>query len=197
MPAATKAKKTTSGPSGPRPATFDHLQKKKPLEKTVHIYLDDDAIAAHTAALEALERAKRIDLSRTGRDLPEVLEAQSLLTGLEEALAKARAALDNETVTLRFRSIGRKRYDKLVHEYPTDEKQDAEHKDEHGVPAPYDAEEFSVALIAASCVEPVLSEDQVRELRDTWNVSEYVEMFMAALEVNTQRRVADLGNASG
>jgi hypothetical protein len=39
--------------------------------------------------------------------------------------------------------------------------------------------------------------EQVRELWDEWNVAEILPCWQAALEVNTQRRVVDLGKASG
>jgi hypothetical protein len=106
-------------------------------------------------------------------------------------------AVEATSVQMTFRSIGRKRYDALVREYPADEKTNEEHKEQFGNDAPYDADSFSVALISRSCIEPQMSEDQVRELRDEWNTAEYIELYTTALEVNTQRRVADLGKAYG
>lgn len=163
-----------------RPATFDHLKsQKKPLQRTITIYLDDDPVVALAEAREALETGK----PKTEAELAE----------LQAAVDTAVEAVEQASVQMTFRSIGRKRYDMLVRAFPATD----EVKAEHGEDAPYDADPFSVALIAASCIEPVLSEDQVKELRDTWNSTEYVELFATALEVNTQRRVADLGKAYG
>lgn len=165
-------------------ATFDHLKSgKKPLQRTVTVYLDDEPI-------EALREAERA-LREYHGDSDD--ERNRLALDVEQA----KAAVEDTAVTLLFRSIGRKHYDRLIRAFPATEEQNKEHKEQFGQDAPYDADEFSVALIAASCVDPVLSEDQVRELRDEWNTSEYVELFTTALEVNTQRRVATLGNQYG
>lgn len=165
-----------------RPATFDHLtSQKKPLERSVRIFLDDDPLVALSDARSEFAAAVS-DEARA--------EAQA-------AIDTATQAVEDSSVTLLFRSIGRKRYDRLVTAFPASEEANEEYKKQFGGEAPYDADAFSAALIAASCVDPVMSEDQVRELRDSWNSSEYVELFTAALEVNTQRRVADLGKASG
>ncbi len=116
--------------SAKRPATFDHLKKKQPLERVVKVALDDAS-----------------------------------------------------TVVLRFRAVGHKRYKALLDAHPpTDEqKQDENHP-------PYNSETFPIALIAASCVEPRMTEEQVQELDDEWNTSELVPLWLAAIEVNTQRR---------
>lgn len=177
-----KGQTSKARPVGPRPATFDHLKKKQPLERTVTVVLSDEAARAYAEAAEALERARL-----TGKATPE----------LEQATATARAALEAETVTLRFRSIGRKAYDALVRDCPPTDEDKAEAK-EKGEPEPlYDVGTFAPALIAASCVEPTLTAEQVTELWDEWNTAEIMPCWMAALEVNTQRRVVDLGKGNG
>lgn len=175
-------KAQTKAPAGPRPATFDHLKRKPPLERVVHVVLSDEAFRAHDEAANTLEQARLVGKPTAG---------------LEEAVAKALAALEAETVTLRFRSIGRKAYDALLRQHPPTDEQKAEAQKEGTPEPPYDIDNFSVALVAASCVDPVLTVEQVRELTDEWNTAEFVPCWMAALEVNTQRRVADLGKASG
>lgn len=85
-------------------------------------------------------------------------------------------SLDPETtVALRFRSIGARAYDRLI-------KAHQEGKDSGAV---FNGETFAPALIAASLVDPVLTEDQVLELVEQWSTSEIVQLFAAALEVNT------------
>lgn len=137
-------KDTSTAPAGNRPATFDHLKKKLPMERTVTISLSDD-----------------------------------------------------ESVTLRFRSIGRRNYDALIGAHPATEQQKADAKATGAGEPPYDADTFAPALVAASCIEPVMTLDQVRELWDEWNTAEVLDLWVAALEVNTQRRVVDLGKDSG
>ena len=158
-----------------RPPTFDHLRKKQPLERSISVPLNDAAVLAFQEASEALGRVQMVKGDET--------EAQA-------AFDAAKTALEAETVELRFRSIGRKRYDELVRAHPPTEEQKAESAD-----APYNVETFSAALIAASCIEPVMTEAEVAELADEWNVAEYMQLWVAALEVNTQRRVVELGKA--
>jgi hypothetical protein len=42
-----------------------------------------------------------------------------------------------------------------------------------------------------------MTEEEVNELWDEWNSAELGSLFLAAMTVNTSRRVADLGNAFG
>lgn len=178
-----------------RPATFDHLKSaKKPLERTVRIFLDDEPLAAYEEAQFELERIKH-DTSR--RDEEEQAAFELKLGSAVEAVDKARQDVENATVKMKFRSIGRKAYDALVLDNPATDEENEEHESQYGGKAPYSAENFSIALIAASCVEPKMTKSEVRELQENWNIAEFVELFTAALEVNTQRRVADLGKASG
>lgn len=164
-----------------RPATFDHLQKKRPLEAVCHVYLTDDTVAAHRDAVAELDQARS-----TGVDVE----------AAEENVAKARAALEADTVTLRFRSIGRKNYDRLVADHPPTDKQVEEHQAQFGQPAPYNADTFPPALIAASCIEPKLTLTEVEQLFDEWNAAELTELFATAVAVNVHRRVVDAGKGS-
>lgn len=165
-----------------RPATYDHLRKKQPIEKLVPVPLDAALVEAYEKAVEAVE----------------ALEIQGADTSAAEKLRDtSRKALEAETVVLRFRSIGRKRYDKLIHDHPATEEQHREHKEQYGQRAPHNIDTFAPALIAASCIEPEMTIEQVTELFDEWNPAEVMDLYTAALEVNTQRRVVDLGKAYG
>lgn len=176
-------------PNGHRPATFDHLKAKAPLERTVSVVLSDEAVRAWEVASSAYEGARL-----AGRVTPE-LEAGRVTPELEAARDEARAAVEAATVTLRFRSIGRRRYDSLVEDHPVSD-EGRQRAQDQGAPAPpYDVETFAPALIAASCVDPVLTVEQVGEIWDEWNTAELMELWAAALEVCTQRRVVDLGKA--
>lgn len=175
-----------------RPATFDHLKSaKKPLRRTITIFLDDDPVVALAQAQEAYHEAVQ-------KAMPHGLD-EAEKTELLEAITTAQQAVEATSVQMTFESIGRKKYDRLVQLYPPTEAQKKEFAQEYGEgkEPPYDADAFAVALIAASCITPRMTEDEVAELRDSWNTAEYVELFTTALEVNTQRRVADLGNVYG
>ncbi len=163
------------GQKSARPATFDHLRKKQPFERVVPIPLNAEAVQAFKDASDALAKVEM---------------AKGDTTSAASAYETARQALQAETVDMRFRAIGRKAYDALVLQHPPGEDQKAKHPE-----MTYDLESFSVALIAASCVEPAMTVDEVLELAENWNVGEYMQLWMAALEVNTQRRVVDLGKA--
>ena len=51
----------------------------------------------------------------------------------------------------------------------------------------YNAEKFAPKLIAATCIEPAMSEDDAQEIWDSdeWNRGERMQLFMAAMEVCT------------
>lgn len=191
----------------PRPVpTFDHLRKKAPMERTVPIVLNDEVATAHHEATEALSEAEaalatveRQARERNGSGGPEteaaVAAARAERDEATAALVKAERALKAETVQMRFRAIGRKRYDGLVREHPP---KDA--GGENGKPVkstePYDYETFAPALVAASCIEPVMTPEEVEVLFEEWNTAEVMQLWVAALAVNTQRRVADFANFS-
>lgn len=188
MATPTKAKPKAKAP---RPVpTFDHLvSSKKPLRQTVPVYTDDETLEVYERAVETLESA-RTRAKQPGQ--PELDEAP-LLTAVESA----KKALDETTITCVFESIGRKNYDALIREFPATPEEDEEHQKQHGTPAPYSADGFSVALISASCIEPRMAREDVEVLKDTWNTAEYVQLWVAALAVNTQRRVAAEGKGFG
>jgi hypothetical protein len=167
-----------------RPATFDRLRKKQPLQKLVTIPLSSEAVEAYDRAENALERAR-------------LLNETDKLSGLELELEGARAHLENESETLVFQSMGRLAYDDLVEEHPPTEEQIKEFQEANGGKGrpPYNIDTFAPALVAASCVEPQMTVDEVNVLFTEWNATEVAELWVAALEVNTQRRVVSLGNA--
>lgn len=172
-----KGGRSTNG----RPATFDHLRAKEPLERTVTVVCSAQAAQAWEDASQAVETAR--------------LSGATVSTELVEAAERARVGVEEASVTLRFRSIGRKAYDALVEAHPiSDETKAKAESDGQPVP-PYEPDTFAPALVAASCVEPEMTLDQVLEIWDAWNLAELLDLWAAALEVNTQRRVVSLGKA--
>lgn len=162
-----------------RPATLDHLRKKKPIERTVPIILDDTPV-------KAVEVAKRM-----------VATAPAEGELHDKAVADLEAAyqtLEESTVDILLRSIGRKRYDALLGDHPPTEEQK---KEDGGENLLYNPETFPIALVAESSVEPKMTYEEAKDLFDEWNGAELSELFFAALAVNTQRRVVELGKDSG
>ena len=83
-------------------------------------------------------------------------------------------------VALTFRALAGSRYDELVAKHPPrpeDKKQGYF----------YNPDAFGPALIAATCIEPELSEEDVLEIweSDDWNRGERMILLMAAIEVCT------------
>jgi hypothetical protein len=172
----TQTEKTTQ----PRPATRDHLtSRKKPMTKFVEILLDPDALDIYERAQERLGEATADTRAAIQRDVDD-----------------ARAAVIEATVTMKFQSLGRKRYEALIAEHPATEKQNEQALKETNTEAGYNLDTFPPALIQASCIEPELSLEDVQAIYDSWNSAELMTLFFAALEVNTQRRTADFLSGS-
>ncbi len=202
-----------------RPATRDHLQKKKPLERLVPIILDDEAInelaaadgrlraaqatydqwfaAARDAQLKVIATLPLAEKKAFLDELPDPPGASDRLaavTAAKEAFETAEEAVREATFTVRFRSIGRKKYEALVDAHPPTDQDNIESMAENGQPAPYNGDTFGPALVAASAVEPEITLEEARGFWDDWNPSEVIDLFTGALICNTFRRSVSLGN---
>lgn len=186
--------------------TFDHLRKKKPLERVVRIALNDEVATAYHEATEALGKAELALAAveaqaerRNGSAGPETEEAVAAARAerdeFKATAEKAHKALVAETVEMRFRALGRKRYDELVRAHPPKDIAGEDGKVKKSTD-PYEYETFAPALVAACCVEPEMTVEQATELFEEWNAGEVMELWVAALSVNTQRRVVEFGNFS-
>lgn len=96
-----------------------------------------------------------------------------LVRQIEEAREGMRAA----SVEFRLRAMGSRAYRDLIalHPAPASEKGQ-----------PYDAATFLPALVAASCVDPVMSVEQVGQLLDLVNDGQAQVLFASALAVNEE-----------
>lgn len=205
---ASKAR-TTRTTRGKQPA--DRLGKMPRIRRTT-VPLDDEAVEALEEAQRNLADATdRIDSMR-GRRVAQAriadptaeqgqLEArvdtadEAELKPLRDAVEKAEKAVRDSSRTFAFRSIGRLAYQELRDRHPPQE-QDHEDVKAQGIGqrAAYHAETFAPALIQAASLDPVLTGEDIAEIfdGDAWNESEITQLYMAALEVNTQRRVVEL-----
>ncbi len=121
---------------------------------------------------------------------------------LEPALAAAREELDRVKAAVRdsgvevvAQSIGRDAWEKLKLSCPPTEDQIKEYKARGGDGEPdYNWDTFPVPAIAASLVQPVMTEAQVDELWNSplWNDAECARLFEMALQANTTRQVGNL-----
>lgn len=181
-----------------RPATRDHLTKKPRSQRIVEVYLDADAWQAHADAEEAVGKA----LLRTTAS-PKPAGAEKELTEAQAARDETRAVLDESTVEILLQSVGRKRYEDIQRQHPPTAKQLEEWEDQvakaderyrHLIQRPpHDVDAFAISLLAASAIEPTLTEDDVVQILDEWSPAEGMKLKMAVFQVNNQGELVDLG----
>ena len=84
-------------------------------------------------------------------------------------------------VTLKYRAIGAKAYDKLVSKHPPK----AEDRLEG---ASFDINTFAPALIAACSVEPEMTEEDAKEIWDSpeWSRGDLMVLFRNAVDLNNR-----------
>lgn len=185
----------TKGPKPPK-ATMDHLKKRTPPSVSTVIYTDDDAAA------RVIDLERKLGAANTvGNDV--------LAVELEASLAEALEERDASAVMMVFRSIGRKKYNKLVDAHPPTPEQITEFQEHSLVPDPtnpdgpkiktsevpaYNPETFPLALIHATLIEPRIPDiDDLEEIVDGWNETEFLQLWMAAMTVCSASRVGYWG----
>lgn len=181
----------------PRPVTLDHLiSQKKAVTETVEIVLDP----ALAEELESARKTRDVAAARASVRSTDS-EAQAQMWEAEEIVARLERQVEEEEVAVyfTFRSIGRATFDALVAAHPAGPEQRAKYK-RAGVTEdiPWNEDTFPPAIIAASLVEPKLTEEEVRALwlADNWNQAELSVLALAAIKVNGVRRTTDLGKGS-
>jgi hypothetical protein len=181
--------------------TFDRLKSKKGLVRKIPVYLDGET-------LEEWEQAKiEVDLLGNPSVAQRLTDEQKQKA--HDRLDQAKVALDETTewVTLRSPHIttdedpprqlkGRLAYEWLISQHPASEEDNAKHKEEHGVDAPYDADTFAPAIVAA-CADGDLTVEQWDDLFSEWSFSEVMNVFTTAMEVCNASQVGDLGKGFG
>ena len=84
-------------------------------------------------------------------------------------------------VTIKYRSIGMRAYDKLVSKYPPKPEQRAEGSS-------FDIDTFAPALISACAVEPELTPAEAKNIWDSedWSRGDLMVLFRNAVELNNR-----------
>jgi|SRR5215831_1189634 len=84
-------------------------------------------------------------------------------------------------VTLKYRAIGMRAYDRLVAKHPPKPDQRADG-------ASFDMDTFAPALIAACSVDPEISPEQAKEIWDSddWSRGDVMVLFRNAVELNNR-----------
>ena len=182
-----------------RPATFDHLRKKKPQETTVSVCTDPDLISQADAAQAEYHRA-----AVEGRPEEEIGRLRGELEAALEAVAEC-------TVVMRFRSPGRRKYEELLLDHPPTEEQQKEYAEQYGpnARAPYNGDTIGPPLVALCCVEPRMTVEEAtilfegeydedgEEITPPWNMNELLPLFTAAMTVCNSSRIGELGKGFG
>jgi hypothetical protein len=180
-----------------RPPTYDHLKShKKPNTTQIRIALNSDVQEAFEESVGKLEMARM--MTENLPEGPAKNRAAVDLVDAQAAFEKAKADVVKNSVIFKFRSIGRTKYDKLINEHPPTPSQKEEFdqiKDDPTDQLAWNPETFSVALVAASLVEPEFTEAEVKDLweDENWSQNDLGVLFQTALSANTARSVVDLG----
>lgn len=175
----------------PRPATLDHLRSaKKPVTDQVVIALDSSLADEYATAKQDYEFAKA---RLQGK--PDDVNLQSRYEEAEEKYIALHDEMEENSAIFTFRSMGRIPYEELVAEHqPTKSQRDEARRLGNGS-LTYNPDTFPPALLAASAVEPPMTETEAKELWNdpAWNQSELLTLFFCAMGVNQNRRIVDLG----
>ncbi|MFB6873765.1 hypothetical protein [Streptomyces sp. NPDC056323] len=142
------------------------LAKAKPRERTVKVMLDGQL----AGEIERLE-AELLEVSGEWEpaDLAEEHPGRKISAQIAKLREKARAS---EAVFL-LRNIGDEKYSSLLAEHPSTDPNEG-----------FDSVTFPRALISASCVDPVMTEDDVKALFEVITQGQIKDLFDAAWDVH-------------
>lgn len=178
-----------------KPVTYDHLKsRKKPVVRSIRISLDQE----HSESIEELENSiKRLTVRHRARPDDNLVEAQ--LDEAEKRISELYDLVRDNSVKFQFRSVGRKKYDRLLTEHPPEAQHiEAARKIDMKATLEFNPDTFPEALVAASLLEPPLSRADVADMfsSDDWNTAELALLFQTAMEANVSRNMVPLGNGS-
>ncbi|MFJ5973510.1 hypothetical protein [Streptomyces sp. NPDC093060] len=144
----------------------DILAQAKPRERTVMVCIRGD-LAGEAERLA--EEISKVSEDWEPSNLAEVHPGRELAAKLKEVREQARAA----EVPFTLRYIGDKAYSDLVAAHPGENDNEI-----------FNSVTFPRALIAASCVDPEMSEEQAVALFEKLNQGEIKKLFDAAWDVH-------------
>lgn len=147
------------------PDINDVLKKVRPRELTVRVCLAGD-VAAEVERLEA-------QLSALSEWSPDSIADRNPGLEIAEKITAAREQMRESEVEFTFRALGAQAWSDLVAMHPgkTDE-------------AAWDDETLPPALVAASCVDPVMTGEDLSQLFEGLNMGQRQQLIEAAWQVN-------------
>ncbi|MFL4904816.1 hypothetical protein ACJ6WF_16915 [Streptomyces sp. MMS24-I2-30] len=156
----------------------DILTRARPRERTVMVCIRGD-LAGEAERLTA-------ELARTSEDwepadLTEVHPGRELAAQLKTVREQIKAA----EVPFLLRYIGDRAYSDLLAAHPSDKDTEL-----------FNSDTFPRALIAASCVDPVMTEDQAAELFEVITQGQIKALFDAAWDVHNSADVVPFSLAA-
>jgi hypothetical protein len=206
---------------GPRSgSTLDRLKSKKGLVRRLPVYLDSEVTAEFEDAKAAFDLlSNEMVRARTSDD-----EATAIV---DRYKAAAEAMAENTVTMVIRRPIirlvgegedercldhdeepdeddgpvrtlkGRLAYEWLMEAHPPTDEQKAEELERSGSEAPYNADTFAPALIAACVEDPAMSPADADEMLAEWTFTEAMTVFTTCMEVCTGTQIASLGKGYG
>ena len=149
------------------PDITEILKRARPRERSITLCLAGD----EAAEVERLER-QLAELSDTWQ--PESLGAKDPSEALAKRIKAARERMRKSEAEFTFRAMGDKAWSDLIAAHPGGKGQS------------FDPATFPKALVAAACVDPVMTVEQTTELFEVLNQGQRDELWQAAFEVNTE-----------
>lgn len=175
--------------------SYKELKKrKKPVVTKVPIAMDSEQADEYNEAYYELQ-----DLKARLEEDPRNKELVAEYATVKERVAKLREEVKANIAEFMFKSIGRRKFEDLLEECAATPKQKADAAKKGEDEPSWDADTFPVMLMSAAIVTPEITEEEFYEIWESedWNQAELMSLFLAALSVNQQRKVVELGKESG
>jgi hypothetical protein len=146
------------------------LDAVRPPERTAFLCLREDLRAVHDQL--------QLELAKASRDAVTSLGGGAAGQDLAQRIRAIEADMDAAKVPFRFRALTPDAWSKLEDAHPAREGHDERQ---------FNLDTFPPALIAASCVDPVMTEADVKQLFEKISSGQMGVLFDAAFLVNTGR----------